>query len=92
MPAVTAERVSLSPNLISDTDTVSFSFTIGITPAASSAESVEVAFRYRDRCKEAVSARHPRGPAEWSTNIREVVTGQEDLRDWLIDLAEKVVP
>ena len=29
--AVIADSVSLSPNFISDTDTVSFSFTIGIT-------------------------------------------------------------
>lgn len=36
MAAVMAESVSLSPNLISDTASVSFSLTMGITPMSSS--------------------------------------------------------
>lgn len=38
--AVIAERVSLSPNLISATAKVSFSLTIGMTPCSSKALNV----------------------------------------------------
>ena len=40
MAAVIADKVSLSPNLISATARVSFSFTIGITPMSSSSFNV----------------------------------------------------
>jgi len=47
-----ADRVSLSPNLlrvkISDTEIVSFSLMIGITPSDNRVESVVVALRYLD--------------------------------------------
>lgn len=46
MPAVMAERVSLSPNLISETESVSFSLTIGIVPMFRSSMKVFWAFRY----------------------------------------------
>lgn len=40
MAAVIAERVSLSPNLISETARVSFSFTMGMTPMSNSSLTV----------------------------------------------------
>ena len=46
--AVIADSVSLSPNLISDTASVSFSLTMGITPMSSSSVRVFRALRYRD--------------------------------------------
>ena len=49
MPAVMADRVSLSPNLISETARVSFSFTMGMTPRSNSSLKVFCAFRYLDR-------------------------------------------
>lgn len=47
--AVMADRVSLSPNLISETARVSFSFTMGMTPMSSSSLKVLCAFRYLER-------------------------------------------
>ena len=47
MVAVIADRVSLSPNLISLTEMVSFSLTMGTTPRLSSSLKVLTAFRYR---------------------------------------------
>lgn len=55
MPAAMADKVSLSPNLlmckISDTEMVSFSLMMGMTPRESRVESVVVALRYRERCR-----------------------------------------
>jgi len=56
-----AERVSLSPNLISETARVSFSLTIGITPISRSSLMVLTALRYWERCGFGVSWVRDRG-------------------------------
>lgn len=65
MPAAMADKVSLSPNLlmcrISETEMVSFSLMMGMTPRESRVESVVVAFRYRERCERGRVASVPAG-------------------------------
>lgn len=46
-----ADRVSLSPNLISDTAMVSFSLTMGMMPMSNSSLNVFWAFRYIVLCQ-----------------------------------------
>lgn len=102
MAAVIADSVSLSPNLISDTARVSFSFTMGMTPMSNNSLNVLCAFWYLERCDgphcqllrcpfmaETVTQRRE---VPGNTHIGYVVPRQQDLGDGLLQVLEEAVP
>lgn len=85
MAAVIADNVSLSPNLISDTAKVSFSLTIGMAPISSNAEKVFCALRYCVRCYDVNECTTE---CDFETYVRNIISGEQDLPNWLPQMAE----
>jgi hypothetical protein len=90
MAAVMAERVSLSPNLISETASVSFSLTMGMTPMSRSSLMVFWALRYLDLCGHVRDVQTQ--SATGGTYIRDVAPCEKNLGNGLPEMGKEAVP